>query len=62
MSSEDVRLRELEQKVALIEAENRNLKEKLDNLSGGINRGLWIIGGGFVMSMVSWIVGGGFVK
>jgi uncharacterized coiled-coil protein SlyX len=32
---------------------------KLDNFSSGINRGLWIIGGGFISAFITWIVGGG---
>jgi hypothetical protein len=32
---------------------------KLDNFSSGINRGLWIIGGGFITAFITWIVGGG---
>jgi uncharacterized coiled-coil protein SlyX len=35
---------------------------KLDNFSSGINRGLWIIGGGFISAFITWIVGGGLVR
>ena len=35
---------------------------KLDNFSSGINRGLWIIGGGFISSFILWIVGGGLSR
>ena len=35
---------------------------KLDNFSSGINRGLWIIGGGFISSFILWIVRGGLSR
>ena len=35
---------------------------KLDNFSSGINRGLWIIGGGFISSFILWIAGGGLSR
>lgn len=38
------------------------LEKKLDNLSTGIGRGLWILGGGFLTSITAWIVGGGLGK
>ena len=38
------------------------LEKKLDNLSTGIGRGLWILGGGFLTSITAWIAGGGLGK
>jgi len=53
------RIRKLETQCALLQQSLDNQQEKLDNLSGGINRGLWIIGGGFIAAAVSWVVKGG---
>ncbi len=53
------RIRKLETESALMSQELAQLKEKLDNLNGGINRGLWIIGGGFMAATVSWVTKGG---
>lgn len=41
--------------------ENRitQLEENYKNLKGGINRGLWILGGGFISAFVMWITNGG---
>ena len=35
------------------------LIKHLDRYSSGINRALWIIGGGFLAGVVTWITGGG---
>lgn len=35
------------------------LIEKLDNFNSGVNRGLWLVGGGFIVAFVSWVTGGG---
>lgn len=56
------KLAQLETKVAVMEAENAALKAQVDNLSTGIGRGLWILGGGFMTSVVAWIAGGGLVR
>ena len=52
-------LAELRTQMAVLVAKQQNLIEKMDKFSSGINRGLWIIGGGFLMSLVAFIVGGG---
>lgn len=56
------KIAQLETKVAVMEAENAALKAQVDNLSTGIGRGLWILGGGFMTSVVAWIAGGGLVR
>lgn len=53
------RIRKLETQCALLQQSLDNQQKKLDNLSSGINRGLWIIGGGFIAAAVSWVVKGG---
>jgi hypothetical protein len=55
------RLRDLEKTVAVLQANNKTLGAKLDNLSGGINRGLWLIGGGIISVVVAWVMAGGFI-
>ena len=55
------RLRDLEKTVAVLQANNTTLGDKLNNLSGGINRGLWMIGGGFISVLVTWLMTGGFI-
>lgn len=52
----------LSDKVLTLEIKNNNLQKKLENLSAGIGRGLWILGGGFLSSVVAWIAGGGLGK
>ncbi len=61
MSEEQIaeRLRTLETDNALLLQQVKQLEKNLDSLSSGINRGLWIIGGGFIAAIVSWIIGGG---
>ena len=55
------RLRELEKTVAVLQVNNKTLGDKLNNLSCGINRGLWMIGGGFISVVVAWVMAGGFI-
>ena len=61
MSDEQIneRLRILELENALLAQEVKQLHSELNNLKGGIGRGLWILGGGFLASVVSWISRGG---
>mgnify|MGYP003649485684 FL=1 len=60
---------ELASRLRLLEVENAILRQqvlqliaKVDHLSGGIGRGLWILGGGFIMAFGTWIMNGGFIK
>jgi hypothetical protein len=53
------RLRALELENALLAQEVKQLHSELNNLKGGIGRGLWILGGGFIASVVSWVSRGG---
>jgi hypothetical protein len=53
------RLRDLEKTVAVLQENNKTLGDKLNNLSGGINRGLWMLGGGFISVVVAWVMSGG---
>lgn len=57
--SELERLRALETQCALMHQTLGRQEKDLANLRGGINRGLWIIGGGFLAGFVSWIIRGG---
>ena len=64
MANEQIneRLRALELENALLAQEVKQLHSEVDNLKGGIGRGLWILGGGFLASIVGWITTGGLVK
>jgi hypothetical protein len=53
------RLIEAEKELAVLRVELENTKKKQENLNSGINRGLWILGGGFIAAIVTWITGGG---
>lgn len=56
------RLRELEKDFAVLKSQYETQSKELNNLKGGVSRGLWIIGGGFITAAVSWIVAGGFMN
>lgn len=52
-------LAELRTQMAVLVTKQDALIQKLDGFSSSINRGLWIIGGGFIAAFVAWIVRGG---
>ena len=56
------RLRELEKQLAVLTALVENQNKEITSLKGGISRGLWIIGGGFLTSLITWIATGGLAK
>jgi len=56
------RLRALELENALLAQEVKQIHSELDSVKGGIGRGLWILGGGFLASLVGWITTGGLGK
>ena len=64
MSDDDVlkRLRDVEKELAVEKQRVSTLETKVDSMNSGINRGLWLLGGGFISSVVAWIIGGGLVK
>jgi hypothetical protein len=39
-----------------------DLTKKLESFNNAINRGLWILGGGFLAAVVTWITGGGLQR
>lgn len=45
--------------LAVMTAKQEQLIKKLDGFSSGVNRGLWILGGGFISAVVFWVVNGG---
>lgn len=64
----DRELRELEKqlvsqnlKIALLEQNFARQTKELDSLKAGINRGLWIIGGGFLSGLGAWVMSGGLL-
>lgn len=64
MSDQDIekRLRDVESLLAVEMQKVKTLEGKVNNMSSGIGRALWIIGGGFISAMVAWVVGGGLDK
>jgi len=61
LTEEDIleRLRSAETKLAVLEQSQKVNRRDIDAMKSGIGRGLWIIGGGFISSVVAWIAGGG---
>lgn len=59
---DEQKIRELSDEVLALKIRNDSLQKKLDNLSAGIGRGLWILGGGFLSAIAAWIAGGGLGK
>lgn len=53
---------DLRLEVALLKQEQVRLKEDQKYLTSGINRALWLIGGGFISSVVLWITKGGLFE
>jgi hypothetical protein len=64
MSEEQVaeRLRNLELDNAVLHEQVKNMETKINSLSSGVSRGLWVLGGGFIASFVAWVVNGGLVR
>ena len=56
------RLRDLERELAVTHAELEHLKTKVNSFNNGVNRGLWILGGGFIAGFATWVMGGGFLR
>ena len=52
----------LQIEIVKISARQEALMEKVDKYSSGINRALWILGGGFMAAIVTWITGGGLER
>lgn len=50
---------QLKMDLALERQKVESLQKKVDNLSTGIGRGLWILGGGFISAFVLWVTNGG---
>jgi len=60
---------ELALKIVKLEAEleaskltTERLEREIISVKSGIGRGLWILGGGFLASLVTWVAGGGLVR
>lgn len=51
--------RKSELEIQALEMDLSQAKEDIKSLKSGIARGLWIIGGGFMSSVVAWIAAGG---
>lgn len=64
-----VKIKEISDNLVELRIQHAHLMEKLvqmttkiDNFSSGINRGLWILGGGFLTAITTWLVGGGLSR
>lgn len=71
--SDVTRIRDLENELSQTKADLSAVKTELaitqtqltqvtknqDKYQSGVNRGLWVIGGGFISAIVAWIVQGG---
>ena len=44
-----------------LEINRESDRKELDSFKGGVSRGLWMIGGGFIVAFVGWITRGGLV-
>lgn len=64
MSEDDLqkRVRELETEQALLLQRQDQLESDQDDIKGVLSKIGWIVGGGFIASIVAWIVGGGLAK
>lgn len=45
---------------AIIETRLVSVEATVSKFSGGINRGLWLIGGGFITTLIAWVSDGVF--
>lgn len=52
-------LADLRTQMAVLVTKQDALIKKLDSFSSGVNRGLWIVGGGFLTALVMWVTNGG---
>jgi hypothetical protein len=59
--SEEVleRLRRIESDLAVIKVQMHSVEEKQREFQTGVNRGLWLVGGGFIAAIISFIAKGG---
>lgn len=53
-------IQELKITQALINQKLDNVNDTVSKFSGGINRGLWLIGGGFITVFFTWVSSGLF--
>lgn len=53
------RLRSIEKDLAVIKVRVREIEKRQNDFQSGVNRGLWLIGGGFIAGFVSFIIRGG---
>lgn len=53
------KMNQLNIELVKISAKQDAIAEKVDKYSSGINRALWILGGGFMAAFITWVTGGG---
>lgn len=49
----------IEQEIAIVKVKLTEVEKTQDEFQSGVNRGLWLIGGGFIAAIVSFIIKGG---
>jgi L-arabinose isomerase len=50
---------EMDKRLALLEQKVDQIDRNVCNINNSLSKILWIVGGGFIASIVAWIVGGG---
>jgi wobble nucleotide-excising tRNase len=50
---------EMDKRLALLEQKVDQIDRNVCNINTSLSKILWIVGGGFIASIVAWIVGGG---
>jgi wobble nucleotide-excising tRNase len=50
---------EMDKRLALLEQKVDQIDRNVCNINTSLSKILWIIGGGFIASIVAWVVGGG---
>jgi hypothetical protein len=50
---------EMDKRLALLEQKVDQIDSNVCNINTSLSKILWIVGGGFIASIVAWIVGGG---
>jgi len=56
------RLRQIEQDIAVMKVKVAETEKKQEDFQSGVNRGLWIVGGGLLAAIVSFIIQGGLSR
>jgi len=50
---------EMDKRLALLEQKVDQIDRNVSNINSSLSKILWIVGGGFIASVVAWVVRGG---